>query len=474
MFSAVSKLRVFAFALALLSLMALGSGLAFGQAVSGNVVGTVTDSSGAAVVNADATATNVATGVAVTAKTGSTGEYRFDNLPAGSYRIAVKSSGFRTTTVNVEILLNQTGTANVTLSPGASTETIEVSGEAPIIDTSTAQLQNTYQEKQLLDLPTTGLGVSPNGQNLGVLNLSLLEAGVGSSGGLGAGTGPSIGGQRPRNNNFVVEGIDNNDKGVTGPVVNVPNDAVQEFSTLQNQYSPEFGHSTGGQFNVAVLGGTNTFHGRAYEYLQNRKLNAIDIATVRNTAVGVTPSNPRFDNNRYGGQLGGPIFKNKLFFFANYEVQPIGQATQPPSALILPTAAGYATLSAVTGVNTTSIAQLQKYAVAPSPCTVITATCHDFNVGEATIQGGNLGVVAPNFSNTKALVTSMDYNLSDRDQIRGRYIYNKTTAVDTNAALPVFYTTVPVSAHLVTLAEFHDLPLSALIRKRTHVHLEDA
>jgi len=150
--SVVSKLKIFAFGLALLSLMALGTGLAFGQAVSGNMVGTVTDSSGAAVVNADVTATNVGTGIATAAKTNGTGGYRFDNLPAGSYRITAKSSGFRTTTVNAEILLNQTGTANITLSPGASTETVEVSGETPIIDTSTQQLQNTYQEKQLLDL----------------------------------------------------------------------------------------------------------------------------------------------------------------------------------------------------------------------------------------------------------------------------------------------------------------------------------
>ena len=108
----------------------------------------------------------------------------------------------------------------------------------------------------------------------GVINLSLLNAGVGSSGAVGLGTGPSVGGQRPRNNNFTIEGIDNNSGSVTGPLVTLPNDAVAEFSVQQNQISPEFGHSSGGQFNQVVKSGGNELHGTAYEYLQNRNLNA--------------------------------------------------------------------------------------------------------------------------------------------------------------------------------------------------------
>ena len=95
-----------------------------------------------------------------------------------------------------------------------------------------------------------------------------------SSGGIGIETGPSVGGQRPRNNNFTIEGIDNNDKGVTGPLVYIPNDAVGEFSLITNQFAPEFGHSSGGQFNTNIISGTNQFHGVAYEYFDNRNLNA--------------------------------------------------------------------------------------------------------------------------------------------------------------------------------------------------------
>ena len=95
---------------------------------------------------------------------------------------------------------------------------------------------------------------------------------MGSAGGVGVGYGPAVGGQRPRNNNFTIDGVDNNRKDVTGPVIFIPNDAVAEFTVLQNQFSAEFGHSSGGQFNTVVQSGTSSFHGKTYEYLQNRNL----------------------------------------------------------------------------------------------------------------------------------------------------------------------------------------------------------
>jgi hypothetical protein len=237
------------------------------QAISGNVVGTVVDSTGAAVAGAEVIGNNTATGVSSTSKTNDTGQYRFENLPIGSYRFTVKASGFRTTTESADVELNRTGTVNITLTPGAASETVEVSGEAPIIDTTTAQVTTNYDERSVSDLP----GVSTNGFGIGVLNLSLYSAGVGSNGGVGAGTGPSVGGQRAYNNNFTIEGVDNNNKVVTGPLAVVPNDAVASFTVLQNLYAPEFGHSSGGQFNQVVLTGTNSFHGKLYEYFSEPK-----------------------------------------------------------------------------------------------------------------------------------------------------------------------------------------------------------
>ena len=245
--------RVLAFIFAFVGLLAC-AGIAYGQAIDGNVVGTIIDTQGAVVVGADVTATNIATNVVATAKTGGNGDYRFDHLLVGTYKITAKSKGFKAISQQVDVELNKTTTRNLTLTPGATSETVEVSGTPPTIDTTTSQLQTTYENQILKDMPSAGVGS-------GVLNASLLQAGVGSTGGLGAGSGPSVGGQRPRNNNFTIEGTDNNDKGVTGPLVNVPNDAVADFTIIQNQFSPEFGHSAGGQFNQVVVSGTNTIHG---------------------------------------------------------------------------------------------------------------------------------------------------------------------------------------------------------------------
>jgi hypothetical protein len=450
--------KILALALALVCLVALSSVNLLGQALGGNLVGTIVDSTGAAITHADVAAINVGTNVTSATKTTGTGEYRIDNLIPGSYKVVAKATGFKTITQTVDVQLNKTGTLNLTLVPGAASETVEVSGAPPIIDTTTPQLANTYEIDTLRTIPTAGLGT------LGVINLSLLQIGVGSTGGLGAGTGPAVGGQRPRDNNFTIEGIDENDKGVTGPDLYVPQDAVQNFTILQNQFSPEFGHSTGGQFNTNIMSGTNSFHGSAYEFFQNRNLNAIDNAVVLTTPFGTNPKNPRFDENRFGGQVGGPIFKNKLFFFVNYERTPEGLASTP-AAVSAPTATGYSTMLATlgaAGANTANVAALQKFAVAPSSTTppttlpMCTSNSPSGSCGATVdIDIGNIPIQAPFWINTVALTTSMDYNLSDRDQIRGRYVYNKVTQIDNAATLPVFFTSLATPAHLVSLSEFH-------------------
>lgn len=121
----------------------------------------------------------------------------------------------------------------------------------------------------------------------------------------------------------------------------MPNEAVSEFSALQNQYnqySAEFGNGTGGQFNTVIRGGTNSIHGSAFEYLQNRKLNAVDESFARQDIR----SNPRYDQNTLGGSIGGPIKKNKLFYYGLFQYNPLGKAGSASSAILAPTAAGYA------------------------------------------------------------------------------------------------------------------------------------
>ena len=279
--------------------------------------------------------------------------------------------------------------------------------------------------------------------------MSLLSAGVATSGGLGAGTGPSIGGQRPRNNNFEVEGVDNNSKTVTGPQVFIPNDAVQEFTLLQNQFQAEYGHSSGGQFNTIVKSGTNQFHGMLYDYLRNRDLNALD-QTFKNQGI---LSNPRYDQNRLGANFGGPIIQNKWFFFMNFEYNPLGQASTTGAPAYAPTAAGYSTLGGIPGVSATNLQILQKYATAPAVSTgpdVPTLT-----VGGQNIPMGILNTVGPNFVNQYYGVFSSDYNFSERDQLRGRLVYNRYEGIDTGVSLPVFFTPVPTRNYLATLAWYH-------------------
>src|SRR5437762_6265331 len=285
------------------------------QTIDGNLTGTVVDPTGATVPNATVDLTNTATGIKASTKTGIDGLYRFNNVLVGNYDLTVTASGFSTSGLkNVAVELNKTATANVTMQVQGVTQEIAVVEARSTIDTTTSQLQSTFKADQIVDLPiieNTAGGNLPNG----ALNLSLPSAGVASNGGIGQGTGPSVGGQRPRNNNFMIEGVDNNNKAVTGLLVYVPTDATQEFSILQNQYNSEFGHSTGGQFNTVVKGGTNDMHGSLYEYFQNRKLNAMDQSFKRQ---GET-TKPRYDQNRVGGSVGGPIVKNKWYYFGNFE-----------------------------------------------------------------------------------------------------------------------------------------------------------
>ena len=230
-----------------------------GQTIDGDVVGTVFDATGAVVANASVGLKNDATGVTSAAKAGSDGIYRINNLPVGGYTVTFGAPNFTNAVVkNVQVELNKTTTVNANLQP-ATVKTEVTVAEAPVLlNTTTAQIGATFTDRFAEDL-----AVATNAGNA-ALNLALLSGGVASSGGVGAGDGPSIGGQRPRSNNFTVEGVDDNRKDITGPTTLVPNEAVAEFTILQNQYSAEFGHSAGGQFNTVIKGGTNDLHGSPF------------------------------------------------------------------------------------------------------------------------------------------------------------------------------------------------------------------
>lgn len=444
------------------------------QQTSGNLVGNVVDITGAGIPHASVTAVNEATGVTSKTISNQQGEYRIANLLPGTYDVTATAPGFTDTVKKgVGIQLNRDATVILTASPAGANTTVEVTSDNGVaLDTTTVQLQQTFSNEEVSVLPTSTVG-------LGVLNASLLSPDVATSGGIGAGTGPSVGGQRPRSNNFTIEGIDNNNKSITGPLVYLPNDAVGQFTLITNQFSPEFGHSVGGQFNTTVLSGTNTFHGKLYEYFQNRNLNAIDATVARSFATGVKPFNPRYDDNRYGGQIGGPVIRDKAFFFLNFERHTTGQNTT--YGLCTPTAAGLATLKTIPGLNANNLAVYEQYM--PASPTQISAAADQYCGNPANAQGneeltvysgtqvnsagefasgtpyaiplGNYQVSAPNYTNFDALTTSGDITLSSKDSLRLRYLYNTEGTEDIAAYLPAFFTTIPYKYHLIAISEYH-------------------
>jgi hypothetical protein len=460
--------RKFAFAIVLVIVVSMSAAFSYAQTTSGAIVGVVRDASGAVVPNSTVDATNEATGVVYTGKTNSNGEYRISNLPQGTYDIRTAVTGFTPSTLKgVVVEATSVQTRDITLTVGQGTTTVEVTSEANVsIDTTTAQLSSTFSMKEVQDLPSSTIG-------LGVLNLSLLTPGVTSSGGLGAGTGPSIAGQRPRNNNFTVDGIDNNSKSVTGPLLNVPNEAISEFVLLQNVYSAQYGHSAGGQFNSVLVSGTNHVHGRLYEYFQNRNLNAVDSQqAIKNSANPLVAPNfqPRFDFNRYGGQLGGPILRDKLFLFSNFERQTTGSAGSS-TAFCSPTAAGFATLSSMTFASTTNYTVYKQFVPAAATQAPVGggSSCNDSKASPAgaTILVANAaGASTPvavgvssisltNSFNSYLSTNSFDYTISQHDSLRVRYLYNRRDGNDTAASFPAFFIGTPARYHLISANEVH-------------------
>ncbi|HEY1239340.1 MAG TPA: carboxypeptidase regulatory-like domain-containing protein [Bryobacteraceae bacterium] len=418
----------------------------FSQATDGTIVGKVSDASGSAVGGAVVTATNKNTGVKYTSPANETGEYRMNNVPVGPYDVSVTAKGFATATVaGIQVELNHTASVNLTVQVGTVTTQVDVTESTALIDTSTAQLQTNFDSRLAVDVPMAGvahvIGTS------GIWNLSLVGAGVSSSGGVGQGTGPSIGGQRPENNSFNIDGVLNDDHYTTGPQVFISNEAISQFNVVQNQFSAEFGGGSGGVFNVIVKSGTNDIHGSVYEYMQNRKLDAVD---ANNTHQGIY-SLPRFDQNRLGASIGGPIKKDKLFYFGDFEYAPLGQASQPASAVFAPTSAGLALLNSMSNLSKTNLGVFTKYvpvAGTADPTNVVT-------VNGVNIPNGPLSFASANYNNQYDAVAAVDYNISEKDQLRGRFIYANSTGIDFNANLPIFYQPNPNISKAISISEFH-------------------
>jgi hypothetical protein len=419
----------------------LSSGFAFSQAMDGNLTVRVVDPADRAIAGASLELSSTVTAVARQATADDAGQNLFRNVLPGEYELTVRKEGFSSATIKgISVDLNNTATVSVKLAISKVETSIDVRDSPVLIDTTSVQIQAVYLPAQVIDLPSSALP-------LGALNLSLFNAGVASSGALGVGEGPSVGGQRPRANNFTVEGVDNNQKDLTLHNLDIPREAVAEISILQNQFSSEFGNGSGAQFNTVIRGGGNQVHGALYEYMMNRNLNAVDESAARQ---GIR-SNPRFDSSVLGGSVGGPLVKDKLFYYSLFQYNPTGQASTPSSAILSPTAEGYGQLSQMPGISPTNLAVLKTY-LAPAPAASTTT-----DVAGQAIPIGTLPVVQPSYSNVYSSLSSLDYTISERDQLRGRYIYTNKNGFssDTLPTLPSFFQGENIRQHLISLGEFH-------------------
>src|SRR6266478_2794011 len=376
------------------SALVLGLALVFSmptaaQRITGTLRGQVLDPSGAAVPDAQVTATNQETGVSVKVTTTSAGTYSFPSLIPGTYKVEVEAKGFKNfLKTEVGVIANQDNVADARMDLGVATEVVEVSGGSVAIQTTSADLNNTY-DSRAMDLPN-GAGTL----NGSPLNLAVLAPNVVAQPGGVTGIGGSVGGTRPRDNNFTVDGVDDNNLGVTGNNSTVIPDAVAEFNLTTNQFSAEYGHSAGGQFSLVTKTGTNNWHGSGEWYNQNKNYNSLDNLTKNAIAGGTIPGKPDFDNNRFGGTMGGPIVKNKWFVSGAYEYTTLhGQGV--PTPLIQPTAEGLTMLENL-AVNSTIKNILGNFPVAPSPGDLGTVPV---TVGATTtdIPIGNLVIVSPTF-----------------------------------------------------------------------------
>jgi hypothetical protein len=310
------RLLVFALVILVLAFPAVAPA----QKDAGSIVGTVKDPSGALVSHATVTVTDVERGSNFTATTNDAGEYVAGPLRVGHYTVTVEHAGFKkavSETVNLDV--QQRIAVNVTLQVGQITEAIQVSGAAPLLETETSELGQVVDNKRVANLPL-------NGRNFA--QLALLTAGTAPSepgsrdeGGFGF----SANGARSLQNNFLLDGVDNNSNlpdllNETNYVIQPSVEALEEFKVQTNAYSAEFGRGNGAIINATIRAGTNQFHGSAYEFLRNEKFDAKNFFDDR--ASRIAP----YKQNQFGFTFGGPLFRNRTFFFFDYEGLRIRQS----------------------------------------------------------------------------------------------------------------------------------------------------
>src|SRR6266446_4426967 len=305
-YKGVGEMRRLQFCLAVFALLALTFS-AFAQVQNGQLTGTVTDPSGAAIANAKVTVTNPATGFSVSTTSNSSSNYTVREVPVGSYKVSAEAAGFKTVS-NTDVAVNAGTIAHVDvkMTLGQAKEIVEVTGAAAAVNTEDSKLASTVSSTQINNLPL-------NGRN--VFDLMQMSTGAVNVTGVDFENGHStvVNGVREDFNGFLINGVSN--KGLSGGAVNTPiQDSVEEFQQLQLNMSAQYGNSAGGTVNLVTKSGTNAWHGSAWEYVRNNDLDANDFF-LNQTGT----KQPPLHFNQFGVTLGGPIVRDKLFFFLSLQ-----------------------------------------------------------------------------------------------------------------------------------------------------------
>src|SRR5215813_1023316 len=388
-------------------------------AQTGSIQGTVFDKAGAVISGAEIVASNVATGQIRTAVTSDTGFYSITTLPVGTYQIEIKKGTFKIFRVqSAQLTVAQTLTVNAHLDPGQVSEEVQVHADAlPPVDLETAQVSNLVDARQIKDLPL--ITRDP-------YSLVLLSPGTSQTNTrLG---GFTVNGSRERNNNFLLDGVDNNDTsvpGIAGGVLSANPDSTEEFRVITNNFNAEYGRNTGAIVDVVTKSGTNMFHGGVYEFGRwNAFGGARDWFNPAVDASGNRQKQNPYVRNQFGYSFGGPIVKNKTFFFFNHEMQRF--RTTLTNTATVPTAAfktGQFTVDGVpvditpSGANGLGIPEdptMQKvFALYPNPT---------FDNGDGI--SGTLLFPSSSRLNSYQTVAKIDHRFTDRHNISLRYGYD--------------------------------------------------
>ncbi len=454
----------------------LASASAIYAQTTGNLQGIVRDPNGAVVAGAAVKATNTETGIVRETTTNEDGLYRIVNLlPGQAYQLEVSGTGFSNRTVeNVVVRLATENSVDVELGVQGATGEVTITGETPLINTTQNQLTTSYSQKQLTQLPYNGGSID---------NLALLTPGVLTPGDADFtnGVGISSNGNRGRSNNFQLDGQDNNDNSVAGPSLSITNaEAIGDYQVTTNNPSAEFGRNAGAQINVITKSGTNEFRGSLFEFFQNNRLNSRNNLEKQSAAAyrflanngfsqleGLANRNGQstFSTNRFGGALGGPIVKNRAFFFATFQTDiqngeaaasglGSGAVTLTPDSVRAAQALGLPGATSILG--NTNVGGGPAFANVPGTfyvvpalrdtngdgvvdaflnpggafsqsaflCRVAVGACPEGNL--VPLLSGEAIRVAPNNFRAYQLITKEDFNITDKDTLNVRYIYDNT------------------------------------------------